>query len=111
MTTPEIRTDHAAVTDAAAELRRVAAELPGVAEAVTDAVAAAAAQPLPAGTAEGPEVAVLHAAMKQLTAAVSGSSDDAKSIAAELEQWAAELAEIQEDAADEVAAVGGGAAT
>ena len=66
MTTPHIKTDHDVVNEAAAELRGAAGTITAVADTVASTAATAASEPLPAGSTEGPEVAVLAAAVGAL---------------------------------------------
>jgi hypothetical protein len=108
MTTPNIRTDHAVVTDAAAELRGIADSITAAADAVTTTTAAASAKPLTAGTAEGPEVAVLAAVMTALGTSLHTADGDVTAAAAGLSAWEGTIGNIDSGGAGGVAAVGSG---
>jgi len=108
MTAPNIHKDKAAIDAATAELRRITAELPHVTAPVADAVAAAAAKPLPAGTAESPALKLMQDMAKQLESVAAAAAKDLTAAGTALGAWDGGTDDIDDGAAGSVAAQGSG---
>ena len=108
MTAPNIKTDHEAVTETAAELRGVATGVGAAADAAAASVTAAAAKPVPAGARPSPAMGAVAEAVQALQASTAEISRSITTAASQLTGWEGGLGDIQADGAAAVEAQGTG---